>query len=206
MLGPIRQDRVVSPKAVLPLLCLALIVFAMGAQPAQAASFATSAPHAVLLDHTTGTVVFEKSADEPVPPASLGKLMTVAVVFREIRAGRVSLNTTFTVSERAWREGGAASGGSTMFLPLGAEVSLEDLLRGIIVQSGNDASIVVAEGIAGSVEAFASLMNEDARELGLDGSHFENPHGLPDPEQKVTLRNLAKLTSHLIAEFPDLYA
>jgi D-alanyl-D-alanine carboxypeptidase (penicillin-binding protein 5/6) len=173
--------------------------------PVEGAS-ATAARHAILLDHKTGTVLFAKNADEPTPPASLGKLMTLAVVFEELRSGRLALDTTFVVSERAWREGGAVSGGSTMFLPVGAEVSVADLLRGIIVQSGNDACIVIAEGISGSVEAFAWLMNRRADEIGLKDSHFENPHGLPDPAQKVTVSDLARLASHLITTYPQLYA
>jgi D-alanyl-D-alanine carboxypeptidase (penicillin-binding protein 5/6) len=188
------------------LLAAALFVCVAGGQAPGAAPFVSAAPYAIVVDHTTETVLLEKNADVPTPPASLAKLMTVAVTFDEIASGQLTLDTTFTVSERAWREGGAPSGGSTMFLPIDAQVSVAELLRGIIVQSGNDACIVIAEGIAGSVEAFVDLMNRKARELGLTGSHFANPHGLPHPDQKVTMRDLARLAGRLIARHPDLYA
>ena len=180
---------------------LAFLVGIASASPA----FETAARTAILIDYATGEVLFEKDADQSVPPASLSKLMTVAVIFNELKAGRLKLDDRFTVSENAWRTGGAASGGSTMFLPLGAEVSLNDLIKGILIQSGNDATIVVAEGVAGSVEAFAAMMNKRAEELGLTGSHFVNPHGLPDPEQRMTARDLAVLAVHLIRDYPDYY-
>jgi D-alanyl-D-alanine carboxypeptidase (penicillin-binding protein 5/6) len=132
--------------------------------------------------------------------------MTAAVAFDEVRAGRLKLDDTFTVSKRAWKDGGAKSGGSTMFLSPGASVGVGDLLRGLIVQSGNDAAIVLAEGIAGSVEGFAALMNSRATAIGLADSHFTNPHGLPDPEQYVSARDLATLASHLVSFNSDLYA
>jgi len=171
------------------------------AQPA----FETAAPFALLVDYDTGSVLFEKRADEPNPPASLAKLMTVEVMFDQLAKGKISLDDAFSVSERAWREGGASSGGSTMFLPLNSSVKVRDLIPGIIVQSGNDATIAVAEGLAGSVENFARMMNERARELGLANSVFRNPHGLPHPEQRVTMRDLATLATHLIRERADHY-
>ncbi|HET7413212.1 MAG TPA: D-alanyl-D-alanine carboxypeptidase family protein, partial [Pararhizobium sp.] len=132
-------------------------------------------------------------------------LMTIAVIFNELEKGTISLDDRFPVSEHAWRTGGAASGGSTMFLPLHSEVSVGDLIKGIIIQSGNDAAIVAAEGIAGSVPAFAEMMNRRAEEIGLTASHFTNPHGLPDPEQRVTVRDLATLATYLIREYPEYY-
>ncbi|UIJ72907.1 D-alanyl-D-alanine carboxypeptidase family protein [Aurantimonas sp. HBX-1] len=171
----------------------------------QAAAFETTAPTGILVDFGTGRVLFEKEADKTIAPASLVKLMTVAVIFDELRKGTISRDDRFTVSEYAWRTGGAASGGSTMFLPLNSEVSVDDLIKGIIIQSGNDATIVAAEGIAGSVDAFAAKMNALGKQIGLTGSQFANPHGLPDPDQYVTVRDLAKLAEYLIRTFPEEY-
>lgn len=169
------------------------------------ATFDTRAPFAILMDHDSGTVIFQKDADLPMEPASMAKLMTIAVVFNEIRTGRLSMADEFFVSEHAWRTGGAASGGSTMFAELNSLVSVENLLRSIIIQSGNDAAIVLAEGIAGSEASFAAMMNELADELGLADSHFTNPTGLPDPDMYVTARDLANLARYLIREFPEYY-
>lgn len=166
----------------------------------------TSAKHALLMDADTGTVLFEKDASVPMPPASMAKLMTVEVVFNALRTGEVGLDDPFYISENAWRKGGANSGGSTMFAELNSEVPLRDILRGIIVQSGNDACIALAEGLAGNEETFAVLMNERAKELGLNGSNFRNSTGLPDPDQYVTAQDLAKLARHLIKTYPEFYA
>jgi D-alanyl-D-alanine carboxypeptidase (penicillin-binding protein 5/6) len=135
----------------------------------------------------------------------MAKIMTVEVVFNELRQGRLNFDNEFVVSENAWRKGGGPSSGSSMFAQLGSRIKLIDLLRGIIVQSGNDASIVVAEGIAGSEDNFARLMNQRARELGLTKSTFRNATGYGHPEQKVTARELARLTIHLIETYPELY-
>lgn len=170
-----------------------------------AQTFDTAAPTAILKDFETGTVLFEKDSDRLTPPASLVKLMTVAVIFDEIEHGRLRLEDQFPVSEYAWRTGGAASGGSTMFLPLNSQVSVDDLIKGIIIQSGNDATIVAAEGIAGSVPAFAALMNRKAAEIGITDSTFSNPHGLPDPDQRVTMRDLSVLAEHIIRTYPQYY-
>ncbi|MCE7026589.1 D-alanyl-D-alanine carboxypeptidase family protein [Jiella avicenniae] len=180
-----------------------LIVLALGAAPA--AAFDTKAPTAILLDVGTGRVLYEKNADDPIPPASLAKLMTAAVVFDMIRKGEASKEDTFEVSEKAWREGGANSGGSTMFLPVHREVALGDLIKGLIIQSGNDAAIVIAEGLAGSVPQFAEKMNAEAKAIGLSHSHFVNPHGLPAEGQQVTMRDLAVLAEYLIKTFPAEY-
>ena len=157
------------------------------------------------MDYESGTVIFQKEADAALEPASMAKLMTLAVVFNEIRAGRVSLDDEFFVSEHAWRTGGASSGGSTMFADLNSKIRVEDLVRSVIIQSGNDAAIVLAEGIAGSESTFALMMNELAKEIGLDGSNFTNPTGLPDPDMYSSARDLAELGRYLIREFPEYY-
>jgi len=169
------------------------------------ADFDTKAEFAVLMDHESGTVIFQKDADLPMEPASMAKLMTIAVVFNEVRSGRLSMADQFFVSEHAWRTGGAASGGSTMFAELNSQISVEDLIRSVVIQSGNDAAIVLAEGIDGSEASFAAMMNELAADLGLEGSHFTNPTGLPDPDMYVTARDLADLARYLIREFPEYY-
>ena len=169
------------------------------------AEFDTQARFAVLMDYESGTVIFQKEADSALEPASMAKLMTLAVVFNEIRAGRVSLDDEFFVSEHAWRTGGASSGGSTMFADLNSQIRVEDLVRSVIIQSGNDAAIVLAEGIAGSEGTFALMMNELAKEIGLEGSNFTNPTGLPDPDMYSTARDLAELGRHLIREYPEYY-
>jgi D-alanyl-D-alanine carboxypeptidase (penicillin-binding protein 5/6) len=173
--------------------------------PSRAQTFQTLAQQAILIDATSGTVLFEKNADDLTAPASMAKTMTVELVFNEIRKGRLSLDSEFTVSENAWRKGGGGSGGSSMFAQLNSTIKLSDLLRGIIVQSGNDASIVAAEGIAGTEENFARMMTERARQLGMPKSTFRNATGYGHPEQKVTVRELAKLAIHIIETYPDLY-
>jgi D-alanyl-D-alanine carboxypeptidase (penicillin-binding protein 5/6) len=169
------------------------------------AQFETQAKFAILMDEESGTVIFQKDADLPMEPASMAKLMTIAVVFNEVRAGRVKMTDEFFVSEHAWRTGGATSGGSTMFADLNSKISVENLVRSVIIQSGNDAAIVLAEGIAGSEGSFAAMMNELAQDIGLTDSHFTNPTGLPDPNMHVTARDLADLARYLIREYPDYY-
>ena len=167
--------------------------------------FDTSAPYAVLVDHESGTVLFQKEADTPIEPASMAKLMTVAVVLDMVDRGALQLADQFFISEHAWRTGGAPSGGSTMFAELGSQISVDDLLHSVIIQSGNDAAIALAEGIAGSEAAFAAIMNEFALDIGLENSHFTNASGLPDPDMHVTARDLAHLARYIIREFPDYY-
>jgi len=169
------------------------------------AGFQTAAPYAILIDAESGTVLFEKGADTLVAPASLAKLMTVETVFNEIKDGNIKLDEEFVVSEHAWRKGGAPSGGSTMFAPIHSRIKVSDLLQGAIIQSGNDACIVLAEGIAGNEDSFVRMMNSRARELGLTQSNFTNSTGLPDPDQRVTVRELAKLAQHIIATYPEFY-
>jgi len=165
----------------------------------------TPAARAYLVDAKTGAVLLDKNGAEPMPPASMSKLMTLHMLFERLRDGRLSLDDKFYVSENAWRKGGAKTGGSTMFLEPGMRVRVEDLIRGIIVQSGNDACIVVAEAISGSEEAFAEEMTIRARELGLSDSVFKNSTGWPDPEHLMSPRDLAKLAKITIEEFPDYY-
>lgn len=185
---------------------IAIVTFLLLAgQAAAQAEFDTKARFAVLMDNESGTVIYQKQADDQLEPASMAKLMTLAVVFNEIRAGRVSLNDEFFVSEHAWRTGGASSGGSTMFAELNSQIRVEDLVRSVIIQSGNDAAIILAEGIAGSEGTFAIMMNELAGDIGLTGSHFTNPTGLPDPDMYSTARDLAELARYLIEEFPEYY-
>ncbi|MCC6736676.1 MAG: D-alanyl-D-alanine carboxypeptidase [Bauldia sp.] len=187
-------------------LLVAMSAFASVAAAQTARPFTTGVDHAFLVDYQTGTVLFQKDADFPMPPASMAKLMTMAVVFGAIRAGEATLDDRFRVSENAWRKGGATSGGSTMFAAVGSEIRLEDLIRGVIVQSGNDAAIVIAEGLAGSEDAFAVRMNDEATRIGLADSTFANATGLPDPRQRVTARDLALLAAYIIREFPEFYA
>jgi D-alanyl-D-alanine carboxypeptidase (penicillin-binding protein 5/6) len=184
---------------------LAVVFLLPGQPPARAQVFDTTSPFAILMDASSGTVLFEKNADELMGPASMAKLGLVDYVFTAIAEGRLSLTDEFVISENAWRRGGAASGGSTMFAVLDSRVSLGDLLRGVIIQSGNAASIAIAEGIAGSEIAFSDLLNDHVSDLGLTRSTFRNATGLPDPDQRVTARDLAILARHIVREFPDLY-
>jgi len=163
------------------------------------------APHAILIDAESGSVLYEKSPDELIFPASLAKLMTVEFVFNEIKQGRLKLDDEFLISENAWRRGGAPSHGSTMYAALNSRVRVEDLLRGVIIQSANDGCIALAEGIAGGEIQFADKLTKRAREIGLTQSVFTNSNGLPDPGLKVTTRELSKLAQHIIRTYPDFY-
>jgi D-alanyl-D-alanine carboxypeptidase (penicillin-binding protein 5/6) len=163
------------------------------------------APHAILIDAQYGGVLFERDADRLIFPASLAKLMTAEYVFHEIKEGRIKLTDEYMVSENAWRKGGAPSHGSTMFAALYSKVSVDDLLHGMIIQSANDACIVLAEGIAGNEAEFGNKLTQRAREIGLEKSVFTNSNGLPDPNEKVTTRELAMLARHIIRSYPDFY-
>lgn len=160
----------------------------------------------VLMDHASGKVLVENNGNERLPPASLTKLMTAYIATLEIRKGKIGEEDLVTVSEHAWRTGGAASGGSTMFLPLNSQVKVGDLLHGIIIQSGNDASIAIAEYIAGSEDAFADMMNETAERLGMKNSHFMNATGLPHPEHYSSAHDMAILARAIINEDAQHYA
>ena len=172
---------------------------------ANALAFESDARNAILVDFETGSYLYTKDHTAKIAPASMSKLMTVYVLLSHLKNGDLSLETTFRVSENAWRKGGAASGGSTMFLKIGQEVKIEDLIRGIIIQSGNDACITVAENLAGSEEEFAAMLNETAEKIGLKNAHFMNATGLPHPEHKISVEDLAKLARHIISEFPEYY-
>jgi D-alanyl-D-alanine carboxypeptidase (penicillin-binding protein 5/6) len=175
------------------------------AQPARPAANSDAMPeitarHAIVMDYQTGFVMFERGPDERMPPSSMSKIMTAYMVFKAVKEGRLSLEDTLPVSERAWR-----MQGSKMFVPLNGRVKVEDLIRGMIVQSGNDACIVLAEALAGSEEAFAEQMNVEARRLGLRASNFRNSTGWPDPEHYTTARDLAVLSKRVIDDFPEYY-
>lgn len=172
---------------------------------ANALAIDTKAKNMILIDYTTGEYLYEKDIAEPIPPASMSKLMTIYMIFDKLRDGSLSLEDTFKVSENAWRKGGAASGGSTMFLSIGDEVKIDELLKGIIIQSGNDACIVAAENIAGDEDAFVDRMNQKAQEIGLTHSHFANVTGLPHPDHRMSVEDLAKLARRIIEEFPQFY-
>lgn len=172
---------------------------------ASAGAIETKARNLILMDYDTGQYLYTKDADKMIPPASMSKLMTVYILFSKLSDGSLSLDDTFTVSENAWRKGGAASGGSTMFLSIGDKVRVEDLLKGIIIQSGNDACIVAAENLAGSEEDFAVEMNKKAKKIGLENSHFANSTGLPHPDHRMSVEDLAKLARLLISEYPQYY-
>lgn len=188
--------RLYSANRVILFLVITLFYFNAAAMP----EFSTRAPYAVAMDYNTGAVLFDKKAREPMHPSSMTKLMTLYILFDRIKKGELSLETKLPVSENAWRKGG-----SKMFVKVGSEVSVVDLIRGIAVQSGNDACIVVAEAISGTEEAFAEEMNRTAQRLGMTGSYFKNSTGWPDPEHYMTAYDLAIITSHLLSDFRDYY-
>jgi len=177
-----------------------LALFLGALQPASA-TISTSAEHALLMDGDTGQVLWAKDAFVPMPPASMSKLMTIELLFKELKDGRIKLTDTFPVSEAAWR-----TGGSKGFTRVGDHLTVEDLIQRIIVVSGNDACVVVAEGLGGTTENFVAMMNARAKQLGLTQSHFVNPDGLPDPPgQMMSALDLAKLARHLIYDYPQYY-
>ncbi|MEQ1866767.1 MAG: D-alanyl-D-alanine carboxypeptidase family protein [Micropepsaceae bacterium] len=166
----------------------------------------SNAPYALLMDYDTGNILVSKDGDQPMAPASMAKLMTVAILFEKIKHGELKLEDEFTVSERAWRLSVAGKNESSkMFVSIGSRIRVDDLLHGIIIQSGNDACTVVAEHFSGSEEAFSDLMNAEAKKIGLTGSVFKNASGLPHPDMHVTAHDLAKLAAYIIREFPDQY-
>ncbi|MBM3540140.1 MAG: D-alanyl-D-alanine carboxypeptidase, partial [Alphaproteobacteria bacterium] len=175
---------------------------AAAAQQPQTASLTpeTTAKQAIILDFKTGKVLFEKNADQRMPPSSMSKIMTAYMAFKALKENRLQLDSMLPVSQKAWR-----IQGSKMFVMVGTQVKVEDLLRGMIIQSGNDACIVLAEGLAGSEEAFAEQMNVEARKIGLTASNFRNASGWPDPDHYTTARDLAILGKRLIADFPEYY-
>jgi D-alanyl-D-alanine carboxypeptidase (penicillin-binding protein 5/6) len=197
-------------------LCGAVVLVAALAPHASTAQFARAqsqtagdivlkAPQAVLMDAESGGVMYQRSGEELMHPASMSKLMLLAVVFKALKAGEVKLEDQFFMSEYAWRKGGAPSGTSAMFVPVGTKASLDELLKGVIVQSGNDAAISIAENMGGNEGTFARRMTEEARQIGLKKSVFKNATGLPHPEHQMTARELAMLARHIIKTYPDYY-
>jgi D-alanyl-D-alanine carboxypeptidase (penicillin-binding protein 5/6) len=158
------------------------------------------ARQALVIDFATGATLLEKNADELMPPSSMSKLMTMYVVFEQLKSGRLQLDQSLPVSEKAWR-----MGGSKMFVELGSQIKVEDLIHGVIVQSGNDACVVLAEGISGSETQFAELLNQTGRRIGLQHSTFRNATGWPDPDHKMTARDLTILARRIISDFPEYY-
>ena len=183
-----------------------LFVAGMLASTLQSASaIETSAKNVLVMDYETGQYLYTKDHQKMIPPASMSKLMTIYMIFEKLKDGSLSLDDTFTVSENAWRKGGAASGSSTMFLKIGEKVPVRDLIQGIIIQSGNDACIVAAENLSGSEEDFAADMQKKARQLGLKHSSFANATGWPHPDQLMSVEDLARLARVIISEFPEFY-
>ena len=186
--------RLLTTPAIIAALLLA------GSPPGAAQTFDSQARAAIVVDFDTEAVLFSKEAETRIPPASMSKIMTMYVVFELIRAGRLSLNDELPVSRNAWQ-----MGGSKMFVKVDTRVKVDDLLRGVIVQSGNDACLVLAEGISGSEEAFVKLMNERAKAIGLTDSHFANVTGWPNPDHYMSARDLARLARRMITDFPERY-
>jgi len=182
-----------------------LAAFMTISSASRAQGIETKAREAIVLDPQTHTILLSKNGDVSMPPASMSKMMTVYMLFESIKDGRVSLDDKFRVSENAWRTGGAKSGSSTMFLPPNSEVRVEDLIRGIIVQSGGDACIVVAENLAGSGDAFARRMTDKAHEIGMENTTFANATGWPDPNHRTTAYDLAILANRTINDFPEFF-
>ena len=194
--------------------CALIAAVAVGVVAARAApgltggpddAFQTSVPNAILVEPDSSSVLFAKNADQPIEPGSMAKLMTLEYVFHEIKQGRLKLDDQFTISENAWRKGGAPSHGSTMFAAIHSQVDLDDLIRGIIVDSANDACMAIAEKLAGSEAAFGQILTKRAREIGLQHSTFTNSTGYFDPGLHVTVRDLADLARHIIQDYPRFY-
>lgn len=176
------------------------LLFTVAALPAAAADLETLATQAILVDAETNTVLFEKDADHRMPTSSMSKVATAYMLFERIKEGRISLDDTLPVSERAWKVQG-----SKMFVELGNNIKVEDLIRGVIIQSGNDACVVLAEGMSGTEEAFAAAMTKRLKELGLANTNLMNASGWPDPNHYSTARDLSLLARHLIRDFPEHY-
>lgn len=200
-----RLDKRIKIAAIGAVLFFGAALVAATLQAAPPPVFETKAQHAILMDAGADLVLFEKDADTLAPPASMSKLMTLAIVFRELKAGRLKLEDQFKVSEHAWRTGGAPSGGSAMFAPLNTMVTVSDLIQGVTVQSANDAAIILAEGIGGTEDAFAQQMTDYSRKIGLEKSTFANATGLSADGHLMTARDLATLAHHLIYTYPEYY-
>jgi D-alanyl-D-alanine carboxypeptidase (penicillin-binding protein 5/6) len=180
-----------------------MFVLVAAATASRAETVQTKATYAFLIDDNSGKVLFQKNADSAMTPASTTKILTAEIIFSELAAGKLKLDDTMVISAKAAREGDAESGGSSMFAQANTRVRIEDLLRGLLITSGNDAAIALAEGVAGSEEAFARLMNKRARELGMTRSSFTNPWG--NAGNRVTPRDMARLAAHVISAYPQYY-
>ena len=191
-------------RLVLSLLSIVWLTLSTSAQEPDVA-FDSKANYAILIDAKSGAVFYEKNADVAVPPASMTKLMTQAVVFDALKAGKLTNEQEMLVSEDAWRRGGSPAGGSTMYAELNSRIKVIDLLRGAVIQSANDACIVLAEGISGSESAFMALLDAKAKELGMKNSTFRNSTGLPDPEHKMSVRDLSTVARYIIQNHPDYF-
>ena len=189
-----------------PVFAAVLAAVMAHAVPARAQEgYESKAAQAILIDARTGRVLYEKDADTAIPPASMSKLMTMTLVFEALEAGKLTLDQQFIVTEDAWRRGGAMSGGSTMYAELNSSIRLDDLIKGSVVHSANDACIVIATAMAGSETAFAQRMTERARELGAINATFRNSTGLPDPDHRMSVRDLSILARHIIVDLPEYY-
>lgn len=186
--------------SIITLCCLLVGLSVSGRNALATESIDSLAKQAIIIDYDTGTVLFSKNEDKKMPTSSMSKVMTMYVVFEALQRGDLSLDSELLVSEKAWRKGG-----SKMFVPVGEKVKVEDLIRGVVVQSGNDATIVLAEGLAGTEEAFVQVMNKKAHELGAKHTHFTNASGWPDIEHYSTARDLAIITMAMIRNFPEYY-
>jgi D-alanyl-D-alanine carboxypeptidase (penicillin-binding protein 5/6) len=203
-------SRAIGATAALMAVAAAVAILAASSVPLRAVgappgTFQTSVPSAILLDPETNSILFEKNADQLVEPASLAKLMTLEFVFNQLKEGKLKLDQQFTISENAWRKGGAPSHGSTMFAAIHSQVNLDDLIHGIIIDSANDACIAIAEGLAGNEASFGQMLTKRAREIGLEHSTFTNATGYSDPHLRVTVRDLAQLARHIMHTYPEYY-
>ncbi|MGB8839460.1 MAG: D-alanyl-D-alanine carboxypeptidase family protein [Aliidongia sp.] len=181
-------------------LTISFIALCLFGWSAPVPAFETDAQHLFIMDYDTHAVLVDKNGEERIPTASMSKMMTAYVVFDQLKRGKLHLDDELTVSEKAWR-----TQGSKMFVPINGRVRVEDLIRGMVIQSGNDACIVLAEGIAGSEDSFVHMMNDLAPSLGLKDSHFANVTGLPDPDHYMTAHDLALLGAHVFTDFPEYY-
>ena len=194
------HGRTAGRSVIRAVLAAAVVILSSGFGPLRAATIDTSAPYAILIDGESGSVLFEKEADTLMAPASMSKLMTMLVIFEALKNDEIKLTDEFYITENAFKQGG-----SRMFAQIGTSIPLEDLIRGVIVQSGNDACVALAEGLSGTEQAFAEEMNLRAREMGLKKSHFTNATGWPDPEHVVTARELAMIARHIIYNLSEYY-
>lgn len=203
ILAPVQTCRYAAVVLLTALLAISMSPAARAQQ--SAAEFSTRARTAVLMDAATGAILYQVRAEEQVAPASMSKLMTAALAFKALKSGQLKASDEFVMSVNAWRTGGAPSGTSAMMVPVNQKARLDELLQGIIIQSGNDAAIAVAEGMAGTEAKFADMMTAEGRRIGLRNSTFKNATGLHHPEHLMTARDLAVLARHIIREYPDYY-